>query len=297
MPLIGVVDPSHKEMARDNFGKLPNWLPLDEALEQAQEGGTKWSPWTYELIAAMFGEHQERQSRITASALVSHCTRADIIKRKMDYVEDLETLYIPFRGTMLHKVLEGYGHVEAMVEQRFYTKVGDHEISCSPDHLTRTTLSDYKVTENPPRYNYPWPNHVEQVQFNAYIVRHHTHREDPEAPFPFDPRVDVASKLVLVYLGPKQPKPLLVERTVTYESLVKGKKVKEKKPDVWSDERVRDILEPRVAWFQAGLDAFPEWPDGAEDVWGGPPGWQCPGYPLCRLPNCLAKRYPGRLVW
>ena len=31
----------------------------------------------------------------------------------------------------------------------------------------------------------------------------------------------------------------------------------------------------------------------------GPPGWQCPGPPLCWLlpTQCLAKRYPTGLVW
>ena len=35
----------------------------------------------------------------------------------------------------------------------------------------------------------------------------------------------------------------------------------------------------------------------AEDVWGGEPGYACPGPPLCRLPDCLARRYPHRLLW
>jgi hypothetical protein len=48
-----------------------------------------------------------------------------------------------------------------------------------------------------------------------------------------------------------------------------------------------------------GLEAYPEWPAGLEDMPGfeGPAGWACPGKPLCSLPNCLAKRYPNGLVW
>ena len=66
------------------------------------------------------------------------------------------------------------------------------------------------------------------------------------------------------------------------------------------------VLEPRVAMFKKALDApYIEkngvrtlaWPEGAELLWGGEPGYECPGYPLCKLPNCLAKRYPTRLTW
>jgi hypothetical protein len=306
MPLVGVVDPSHKEMARDTLGRLPEWLPLDVAVAQARETGTKWSPWTYELMSAMFALYQERQSRISATSLVDHCTRADIIKRKADYVDDLENIYVPFRGTMLHKVLEDYGSDDALVEVRFFTDVGGVEISCSPDHLTRDTLTDYKVTENPPRYNNPYTNHSEQVQFNAFICRNATAwRRSGEAlegtpdfsRLAFDPREHPVKKLVLLYLSPKYPKALLVEKTVDYFDIVKNKEVRGKRPYVMTDDRVLDILEPRVAMFKAGLEAYPDWPDGAEKLWGGEPGWACPGYPLCRFPNCLAKRYPRRLTW
>ena len=306
MPLVGVVNPSHKEMARDTLGRLPEWLPLDVAVAAAQADGTKWSPWTYELMTAMFGEQQDRQSRISATSLVDHCTRADIIKRRADYVEDLESLYIPFRGTMLHKVLEDYGHDDAIVEHRFFAEVAGESISCSPDHLSKTTLTDYKVTENPPRYNNPWTNHSEQVHFNAFICRNATRWRksgdplegtDDFAALPFDPRANPATKLVLLYLSPKWPKALLVEKTIDYFDFKKNKEVRGKQPYVMSDAQVLTLLEPRVEMFRRGLEAFPEWPDGAEKLWGGEPGWTCPGYPLCKLPNCMAKRYPGRLTW
>lgn len=306
MPLIGVVDPSHKEMARDSLGRMPEWLPLDAAVAAAEATGTKWSPWTYELMAAMFGEYQDRQSRISASSLVDHCARADVIKRKADYVEDLESLYVPFRGTMIHRTLELYGHTEAIVEHRFFTDVAGETISCSPDHLSRTTLTDYKVTETPPQYNNPWRNHTEQVQFNAFICRNATRwrrsgdsldGDEDFSSLPFDPRESPASKLVVMYLAPKWPKALLVEKTTDYFDFKKGKEVRGKQPFVMSDDQVLDVLVPRVEMFRKGLEAYPEWPDGAEKVWGGDPGWRCPGYPLCRLPNCLAKRWPNRLTW
>ena len=39
LPLIGVVDPSHKEKARDTQGRLPKWLTLADALDAATRAG------------------------------------------------------------------------------------------------------------------------------------------------------------------------------------------------------------------------------------------------------------------
>ncbi len=295
MPLVGVVDPSHKEMARDTQGRLPNWLTLDEMLKAAED--SKFSSWPYELVRAMFAGYQERDYTST-STLVDHCVRSDVLKRKEDYVEDLQSLYIPFRGTNKHRLLEENAHPEAIAEARFFTTVTGQEISCSPDHLTRTTLTDWKFTESPPMYNDPWRNHTEQVQFNAFIVRNSTYSEwkDNTEDFPFDPTKEKATELRVVYLGPKFVKSLTVEHTVDYFDLAKGKEVRGKRPDVWSDDKVLGIIQPRVEMFQRALDVYPEWPEGAEKLWGGEPGYQCPGSPLCKLPNCLAKRY-GRLTW
>ncbi len=296
MPLIGVVDPSHKEMAKDTQGRLPNWLTLDEMLKASENG--KFSSWPWELVQAMFSAYQERDY-ISTSTLVDHCVRSDVLKRKEAYVEDLSSIYVPFRGTDLHRVLEVHAHPEAIAEARFFTTVAGQEISCSPDHLTRTTLTDWKFTENPPMYQYPWRNHTEQVQFNAFIVRNTTGWEwqgKTDGFLPFDPREDKATELRVVYLGPKFVKSLTVEHTVDYFDVVKNKEVRGKKPDVWSDDKVLGIIQPRVEMFQHALDIYPEWPEGAEELWGGEPGYRCPGTPLCKLPACLAKRI-DRLVW
>jgi hypothetical protein len=256
----------------------------------------------------MFSEFQERGDLISVSALVSHCPRAEIIKRRADNVSDLEDLYIPFRGTMVHRTLELYAHPETIAEHRFYTELDGIEFSCSPDTLTKTILSDYKVTENPPRYNYPYSNHTEQVQFNAYVCRNATKFAEPGRDtkltigldmLPFDPREHPVEKVQLVYLSPKFVKTLTVEREETIVKELKAGPVlrKAKVPYVWSNEEVEKVLRPRLELFKQALEDYPAWPAGAERVWGGEKGWECPGYPLCRLPNCLAKRYPDRLTW
>jgi hypothetical protein len=288
---------------------LPPWVTLDAALGWALND-IKWSPWTYELLRAMFAEVQERGDHLSSSALVAHCPRAEVIKRKESYVADLKDLYIPFRGTMVHRTLEHAASEDAIAEARFYTNLDGIEFSCSPDLLTRTTLYDYKVTETPPAYDYPYVSHKEQVQFNAYIVRHADEYspagETEKFPvsfavegesLPFDPREHPVEHVALVYMGPKFVKTLEVEKTDDVFNEKTGKFSRRKIPYVWSDKLVERELKPRLFLLKEALDIYPKWPEGAELVWGGEPGWLCPGPPLCRLPDCLAKRWPNRLSW
>lgn len=309
MPLVGVIDPSHKEKARDTMGRLPSWLSLDDALKASED--LKWSPYTPTLLNAMFSEFQERDY-ISTTALIAHCPRAEVLKRKLDYVMDLDDMYVPFRGTMVHRTMEMYSHADAIAEHRFFVTIDGVEVSCSPDLLTARTLTDYKVTDNPPKYNYPYSSHKEQLEVNAFIVRnaervaYNGHDVEFEA-LPFDPRKNPPQQLAIVYMSPKAPKVLTVEHTEQVFNARTGKFKKAKVPELWSDEKVRAFIEPRLEVLQRALDApFVEakgkpldlaWPEGAEDIWGGEAGWHCPGPPLCLLPNCLAKRYPNRLVW
>jgi hypothetical protein len=315
MPLVGVVEPSHSELRRkDKVGYLPNWLPLDDVLEHIGSS-IKWAPWTYELVSAMLDEHQERLERISVSSLVAHCPRAEVIKRKADYITALEDLYIPFRGTMVHRTMEMNRHPTSIAEARFYTTVDGIEFSCSPDLLDQEVLFDYKVTQTPPAYNYPYRHHTEQVEMNAFIARHAERWDLPERmdSLPFDPREHPVSHVAVVYLGPKWVKVLEVEKKEEV-FLPTGKFAKVQVPFVWPDPYVLKVLRPRLHLFKNALDSYPEWPepwtdmsnvgkDGkfttykAEDVWGGEPGWHCPGPPLCKLPDCVARRWPDRLTW
>jgi hypothetical protein len=285
---------------------LPPWVPLEVAL--AASHNPKYSPWTYELLRAMFAEVQERGDHLSTSALVAHCPRAEVIKRKEDYVADLKDLYIPFRGTMVHRTLEHAASEDAIAEARFHTSLDGIEFSCSPDLLTRTTLYDYKVTETPPAYDYPYVSHKEQVEFNAYICRHATQFQMANNKYvhglandwdmlPFDPREHPVEHVALVYMGPKFVKMLEVEKTDDVFNEKTGTFKRSKVPYVWPDKLVEKELKPRLFLLKEALDIYPEWPKGAELVWGGEPGWLCPGPPLCRLSDCLAKRWPNRLSW
>lgn len=309
MPLVGVIDPSHKAAA--DYGRpgvLPPWVELATALDRSL-ADTKWAPWTYELLHAMFAEHQERDY-LSSSALVAACPRAEVIKRKADYVGELSDMYIPFRGTMLHRVMEYHADASSMAEARFWTTIDGIEVSCSPDLLRADTLFDYKVTETPPLYEYPYVHHKEQVEFNAYICRHAERWElaPGAAAMPFDPRENPVKHVVLVYMGPKYVKVLEVQKTDEVFNGKTGKFSKAKVPFVWPDKLVLKVFRPRLRMMELALQSYPEWPapwtdpetkqtHTFESVFGGEEGWTCPGPPICGLPKCLARRYSKSLTW
>ena len=152
MPLVSVVDPSHRQRSGAKMYKLPPVLSLEELWETSQEADTKWSNWTYEMIQAALGEHQERGDRISVTTLTGGCPRGTVRERTVPYTGNLDAMYAPLRGTMIHKVLEMYARPGSVAEARFFTTVDGIEISGSPDLLTPTTIYDYKTTENPPTF-------------------------------------------------------------------------------------------------------------------------------------------------
>jgi hypothetical protein len=299
MPLVGFVDPSHYERRHTRPGRLPQWVTVEQMLENLMEPNPKYSPWVYELALAVISEHQERGTRISTSLLTGACPRSSVLERMEDWVSTLDDNYASLRGTLIHRTLEAYARPGSIPEARFYTTIDGIELSCSPDLLTVDTLYDYKTTETQPAYNYPYRNHTEQVQFNAYICRHAEKWEAADGSkieLPFDPRENPARHAVVVYLGPKGPKQLQTEKKQEFTTPT-GATVDGDRPYMWSDEEVLEVLRPRLHAMVAAFEGYPEFPAGAEEVWGGPAGWKCIGAPLCNLPSCLARRDPDMFVW
>jgi hypothetical protein len=326
MPLVGIIDPSHYERAKAKAGRLPNWLTLEEAFLASQAPDPKWSPWTFELIQAALGEHQERATRISTTTLTSACPRSTVLERMEDYIGNLDSMYAALRGTMVHRTLEAYGRLGAIAEGRFYTTIDGIEISGSPDLVTTDTVYDYKVPTDitgVPSFGYPFRHQTEQLMMNAFILRHAKRWDLPpylKGGLPFDPRdpENHVRHAVIVYLGPKMPK--IIEYQVNQEFVTPaGVTKKSKRAYVWSDDEVLngyDLEDQKHGGFRAKLhimqhafDSYPDWPepwtnpdDGetytAEQVWGGANAtWDCPGPPVCRLPDCLARRRPGMYTW
>lgn len=316
MPLVGIVDPSHNERAEDEPGRLPSWLTVDEVLERAAGADPSWSPWPYELLKASMDAWQERD--YLSSSMFSGCARGTVIERREDFILSVDDLYAALRGTQIHRTLELAARPNSVAEWRFWTTLTipglrePVEMSCSPDIVTwePNALGDFKTTAKDAPH-YPWKTHTRQVQFNAYIVRHAEKWVDADGwqgvDIPFDPHTWNADHLYLVYLAPNGPQTLEVMKTREVKS-PKGSLVKRRMPYVWSDEEVEKEMFPRVKAMAQALASYPEWPFGDEYAdedgkkvgatgFGGKPGWSCPGKPWCSLPNCMAKRHPGGLVW
>jgi hypothetical protein len=317
--MVGIIDPSHYERAHAKAGRLPVWLTIEEAMLASQAPNPKWSPWTFELIQAVLKEQQDRGKRLSTTALTSACPRASVIERLEPYIGTLDSLYAALRGTMVHRTLEAYTRIGAIPEARFYTTIDGIEISGSPDLVTEDTVYDYKVptdVSGVPSFGYPFRHQTEQLMLNAFILRH-AERWDFDGPLPFDPRESHVEHAVIVYLGPKGPKVIEYQRTEEFLTPA-GKWRKAKRPYVWSDDEVLNGyddedkklggMRAKLHLMQLALDAYPEWPEpwtnpetditySFEQVFGGEPGWMCPGPPLCNLPTCLARTKPGRYVW
>ena len=307
MLIVGYISPTHRERLRNvggQTGELPEWVPVDKLLEIAYDADPHWSPWSYELISAAAGEVEDRGTNISSTALTSPCPRSLVLERMEDYVEDMDRLWRAFRGTMVHYVLEAAARPNSIAEVRFFAPVGEDVISCKPDLVTEDgQLWDYKNTAKVPRWNNPYPGNVEQLQFNRWIVNNAAKWEKNGEPY--DLTLDVRNlkfnHLAIMYLDLDGPKPLEYMESIMVPTTSKAAKSKVKPmrlPGVWSDDRVMDILVPRFKALRAAFEMYPKFPNICEKVWGGPPTWECPGYPHCPLKGgCLASRYPKGLIW
>jgi hypothetical protein len=301
--LIGFIDPSHDERKLDAPGRPPRWLTIDDLLGEALTQGPKWSPWSYELIQAVLSNIQNRDY-FSTSMLTGGCYRGTVLERREDYVDSLDGNYASIKGTLIHRTLELAQRPGSLNEWRFFTDIDGLEFSCSPDVIQPDIglLSDWKTTENPPNFGYAYRHHKEQVNLNRWVVNHATRWLDPQGstdtPIPVDPRTIQFTQLSVVYLGPKEPKTILIEATREAKT-PNGATIKRKVPDVWTDKAVRKFLDPRLEGLEMALASYPDWPEGLEEYPGfeGPAGWACAGPPYCYLPMCLGKRYPNGLVW
>lgn len=322
MPLVGVILPTHDELAAHEPGRWPKWLPPEELLELSKTWGPKDSPYNYELLDAAIGDIYESDS-ISPTYLLNACPRSAIIQRKMPYIALADSFFAMVRGSMVHQTLEQHARPGSLAEVKFHATVEGTEVRAIPDLITPEVggvygLWDWKVSDNPPMY-YPYKSNRRQVELNRYITNRAEkwlhkvegcHGANCWEPFdiPVNPRTLEFAHLTLMYLGPKGPKPMTIEKKQPFVT-PKGKEIMKNQPYVATDSEVEEWLLPLLDIFKIAEEAFPEWPEGLERMsirdtsggkvfpFGGGPTWRCPGAPICNLPACAAKRYPDGLYW
>jgi len=311
MPLVGLIDPRGSD-ALPHPGTLPPWVTTEQLLRVLERSELGDSHWTYEMAAAAIANVQDRGDMISTTAITTSCMRGEVLKRKEDYVGDLDELHAALRGTLIHRSLELSANPNSIAEVRFFTTVDGIEISGAPDLLTPKSLIDYKVPadQNSVPFTYLYTNQTEQLMINAFICRNAEKWEDADgnaAKLPFDPRQVLPESVGIVFIGPKRPK-VMVSKKSTDVIGANGKPKKARIPYIWSDEEVLKAIRPRLHLLKNALESYPEWPESwtdpdtgetyqAEDIWGGDQTWNCPGYPACKYTTCLAKRSPGMYAW
>lgn len=252
-------------------------VPRDEALALALKLG-EFEGFTYELLAALLAEQQEREDRISTTYLLSKCPRSDFLQRTQPYSVKPGALWAAFRGTMLHGRLESYAHPRNIAEARYFVSLdGLGELSGSPDLVDPVLgiLDDYKTCKpgGAPRYGGPWEDHVKQVQINRWLVDHAHSVEydgdtfaldDPEHRWRFVP--PAWKSLRLIYLDVDKGPQVM---TCTRSEQVTGKNGRPKNvrvPDVWADETVEPMVRRLYAERLAAHSSacVPDIPEGFE---------------------------------
>lgn len=270
-------------------------VPVEECLEHAGSRRNTCS-FTYELLKAMFDNVQDRGRRVSTTTLSTACMRSEWYQRLGEYTEQPKKLYASFRGTMFHGQLEGNAHPDSVAEPRYHIDLTDYGLgpfSGSPDlvDVKKGLIYDYKFVKETPKYAYPYAKHVEQAQINRWLVdnaewvecrdeygamqQYRLERPENRARFvPMD-----WQGLYVVYMDDKGARPLLV----TKSERVLGKNGREKSvrvADIWSDERVFDLIRTRFDEVQQAFTSDTP-PDLTEEF----RGWE---HPLCDY--CPAKR-------
>lgn len=256
--------------------------------------------WTYELAAAMLDHSvahpsNEDPSRISTTTLTSKCMRNQALNRTTDYVVELAELYAAFRGTLLHGQLERFVSPNSYGEVRFAikdmgTKIPwlkqalprkDRSFSGSPDLVDPNVgvLFDYKRTKEVPRFNTVWPDHVQQLNINRWLIDHADTVEvkgegvldltDPAIRSRFVP-VEW-QELVIVYVDDKGPKPITATESIDVPTKTGGTK-KARIPALWDNEKVEEFIAEKYVAARTSLTA------GIAPI---PEGWENQSHVLC----------------
>jgi hypothetical protein len=279
-------------------------LPVEDALRHAAE--RRGGAFTYELLAAMVAQTQDRGTRISTTTLTTKCLRSEVLQRTEPYTLDPKRGYASFRGTLWHGQLEQHAHPDAKEEPRYHIVLpGGKPFSGSPDlvDVGRGLLYDYKFSKENPRFDYAWKGHQEQGQVNRWLCDHADYVEYRGEFFPLtlegrawleNQGIAMASLdidlnrenfvpvdwqgIYVVYMDDKGPKPILLTKSIQVPK-ASGEGTKAARvADIWDDSTVERYILNRYAVVEeafVNITANPTAvPPIEDDFWG----WK---HPLC----------------
>jgi len=295
MPLTEILCASPKYRRSESGFKVTLGACLDCAHTREND-----CHFTYELLSSMYATVQDRGSRISTTTLTAKCMRSEFLKRTEEYAEKPESIWASFRGTMYHGQLEKFA-APGSIEEARYGLITEHgPLTGSPDLLDvrMGILYDYKVTKEVPRFNYPWDDHISQMNINRWLVDNSWWVEYHGEYFLLDPskeqqvlehldafvntntRENIAkfrpamwNELVVVYMDDKGPKPIACTKSIDVPKVDGSGTKKQRVPDIWSDDYASKFILDRYVKAKDALEAgnLPAIPEAFT-------GWN---HPLC----------------
>lgn len=272
---------------KDYGGKLIT-EPVEGLLEKAKQN--PFFPYPYPVLASMVDseieDHRQLGSTLSATELLKPCLRCVILQRNTDYTESIDDLWKRWRGTMWHKLFDEFAQEGDITETRFFAPIlgTDLQLALKPDiirpyspHCGGGVIIDVKTTENVPRWDRVWDDHVLQLNLYRWGVNHAVSikRNGVIEETPQEWSGINFKSVGIWYCSSEEVKPLEVRLAVNVPTTSKNAKnptrvVKE--ADVWSDERVEEFLIPRYTAMHEALERYeyegtlPVFPEGFDPM-------------------------------
>ena len=247
-------------------------LTFEEALDEAKQYGELFG-FPLEVLTGMHKQiTKERPDAMTVTRLLSN-PRHVKLEAANDYFAEPESNYATFRGSIVHQILEDNADGDSITEIRMSRTLDDVEISGQPDSVRlretngRTLLRDWKTTNELPKYNSPYKNHIQQVNMYRWLLELDPENTDLEVVYI---SMDGIKILPLTHAG----------RTA------RGRAIAEQH---WPDEKVEAFMRERLTLHQ--VQPILKYADIPEDD-----QWMCRYSPVENLCRRLAAR-EAREAW
>jgi hypothetical protein len=129
-------------------------------------------PFDFALLQAMIRELSRHVEGLRVTQLTG-CLRRPLLEDSLTYYDRPERCYYAFRGTLVHRLLEGAQLSAVVHERRFWRKVAGVAISGQPDLICpqEGLLREYKTIRRIDSWlREPKPAHVEQVNLYRWLL-------------------------------------------------------------------------------------------------------------------------------
>ena len=198
-------------------------IPFDEYIKLANKGeepGSLPIP-VLEGIKNLLLDQEDVNGIIRVTSMLG-CVRQIYFEKKIgkpQYVKPF-SIYPMFRGTIAHKIMEGFTVKGAIDEQRFIREYKGFKITGKPDRIipSERKIQDYKSTETLPEFGRVYKSHEEQLNIYRWLIGEEYQTDELE----------------VIYISMKGAKSL--------------------KARIWSDLELETFLSERISLIEKALN-------------------------------------------